>query len=81
MVKGPISTHIQISRIREFELDRGLEIPAENPKRMKIMSFKDLTTRAAAILKAKPAKPSKKEPAIKAPDTAAKQDTPGLKKT
>lgn len=45
------------------------------------MSFKDLTTRAAAILKAKPAKPSKKEPAIKAPDTAAKPGSPGLKKT
>ncbi len=45
------------------------------------MSFKDLTTKAAAILKAKPAKSSKKDPAIKAPDTAAKQESPGLKKT
>ncbi len=45
------------------------------------MSFKDLTTKAAAMLKAKPAESPKKEPAIKAPDTAAKQETPGLKKT
>ncbi|WP_157705709.1 hypothetical protein [Roseovarius faecimaris] len=45
------------------------------------MSFKDLTTRAAAALKSKPAEPSKKEPAIKAPDTAAKPGSPGPKKT
>jgi hypothetical protein len=57
------------------------KIPAENPKRMKRMSFKDLTTRAAAILKSKPAEPSKKEPILKAPDTAAKPGSPGPKKT
>ena len=45
------------------------------------MSFKDLTTKAAAILKSKPAEPSKEEPAIKAPDTAAKTEAPGPKKT
>lgn len=45
------------------------------------MSFKDLTTRAAAILKPKPAEPSKKEPAIKAQDTAMKADSPDPKKT
>jgi hypothetical protein len=49
---------------------------------MKSMSFKDLTTRAAAILKPKSAEPSKKEPiAIKAQDTAAKADSPDPKKT
>jgi len=45
------------------------------------MSFKDLTTRAAAILKPKPSETSKKETAIKAPDTAAKPGSPGPKKT
>ncbi|WP_299410399.1 hypothetical protein [uncultured Roseobacter sp.] len=45
------------------------------------MSFKDLTTKAAAILKAKPAEPSKKETALKAPDAAAKPGSPGPKKT
>jgi len=78
---GPANTHIQISRIREFEPDRGTEIPAENPKRRKRMSFKDLTTKAAAILKAKPAEPSKKEPRIRTPDTAAKPGAPDPKKT
>jgi hypothetical protein len=78
---GPANTHIQISRIREFEPDRGTEIPAENPKRMKRMSFKDLTTKAAVILKAKPAEPSKKEPQIRTLDTAAKPGAPGPKKT
>jgi hypothetical protein len=48
---------------------------------MKSMSFKDLTTRAAAILKPKPAEPSKEEPAIKASETAAKPGSPGPKKT
>lgn len=45
------------------------------------MSFKDLTTKAAAILKAKPAERSKKEPQIRTPDTAAKPGAPGPKKT
>ncbi|WP_299961069.1 hypothetical protein [uncultured Roseobacter sp.] len=45
------------------------------------MSFKDLTTKAAAILKAKPAESSKKELPIRAPDTAAKSGSPGPKKT
>ena len=45
------------------------------------MSFKDLTTKAAAILKSKPAEPLKQEPALKAPDTAAKPGAPGPKKT
>jgi hypothetical protein len=78
---GLANTHIRISRVREFEPYRGTGIPAENPKRMKRMSFKDLTTKAAAILKAKPAEASKKEPQIKAPDTAAKPGSPSPKKT
>ena len=45
------------------------------------MSFKDLTAKAAAILKSKPAEPSKKEPATKMPDTAAKAGSLGPKKT
>ncbi|WP_299971396.1 hypothetical protein [uncultured Roseobacter sp.] len=45
------------------------------------MSFKDLMTKAAAILKAKPAEPSKKEPQIKASGTVAKPGSPGPKKT
>ena len=45
------------------------------------MSFKDLTTRDAAILKAEPAKPLNKEPQVKAPDPAAKPDSPGPKIT
>ena len=45
------------------------------------MSFKDLTTRAAAILKSKPMEPLKKEPAIKAPDTALKPGSTGPKTT
>jgi hypothetical protein len=48
---------------------------------MKRMSFKDLTTKAAVILKAKPAEPSKKEPQIRTLDTAAKPGAPGPKKT
>lgn len=78
---GLANTHIKISRVREFEPDRGTEIPAENPKRMKRMSFKDLTNKAAAILKSKPMEPLKKEPAIKAPDTASKPGSTGPKKT
>lgn len=38
------------------------------------MSFKDLTTWAAALLKSKPAEPVKKEPAIKVPDSASVPD-------
>ena len=45
------------------------------------MSFKDLTTRAAAILKSKPAEPPKKELEIKVSDTASKPGSPGPKKT
>ncbi|WP_157440980.1 hypothetical protein [Aestuariivita boseongensis] len=45
------------------------------------MSFKDLTTRAAAILKSKPAEPPKKETEIKVRETAAKSGSPGPKKT
>lgn len=45
------------------------------------MSFKDLTTRAAAILKSKPEETSKEERAIKASETAAQTGPSGPKKT
>lgn len=40
------------------------------------MSFKDLTTKAAALLKTKPAAPSKKDPQIKTPDVSSKSGNP-----
>ena len=40
------------------------------------MSFKDLTSRAAALLKTKPAEPSKKESQIKTPVAGSKSDNP-----
>lgn len=40
------------------------------------MSFKDLTTKAAALLKTKPAAPSKKEPQIKTPDAGSTSSNP-----
>ncbi|MBW4708255.1 hypothetical protein KX928_10710 [Roseobacter sp. YSTF-M11] len=45
------------------------------------MSFKDLTTRAAALLKPKSAEPSKKEPEINAPDAGSKSSTPDSTKS
>lgn len=39
LVKGPVKTRRPESCFREFEPDRGTEIPAENPKVKKIVSF------------------------------------------
>lgn len=44
------------------------------------MSFKDLATRAAALLKSKPAEPLKKEPHVKASDPGSKTGQPDPKK-
>lgn len=49
------------------------------------MSFKDLTTRAAAraaaLLTPKPANPSKKDPQSKTPEAGSKSGKPESKKT
>jgi len=72
MVNRPFNTHMMTSRKGEFAPGRGAGFQAENPKRIKSMSFKDLTARAAALLKSTSAETSKKASSVKATDTGAK---------